>query len=350
MKKSKYFVTICFRLLLLTFYSGLRLCSGDRKIVMNFDCMKGVFYFKCTNEGLKITANDKNATIIIEEVQQQQQPQELVINSSMFFIPPEIFNRFNDVREFIARNTSIEEIYFETFGKASELRYLILSHNKIKILTDFPFSNATYLQSLKLQNNEISSISSFAFFGLTELRALILSFNRISNLPLHLFRSLESLDDLHLDNNFIKIISFDQFAQNLELTTLNFDHNDISFIDNNTFAHLKKLESLNLNNNICVDKRIVPWKSDVYKELKCCSDSILDLEECAVIKAEQTFGDHELSPSHVPLIFLLFFSIFLNIVGISYCVIYRRNANRDGPIDNMELITSDLNGEAYQVY
>lgn len=323
----------------------MKSCSDEKMIQINFDCFQDKDtskYIKCTAAKFNITASDQNATFTFGNV--TNPPQEIVIeSSSIFFIPHGIFQNFTNVKEFIARNVSIREIYEETFSGASKLHYLILSYNNIEKLIDKSFSKATELQSLKLQNNQISSLSSHAFFGLTELRMLLLSFNKITFLPLHVFRDLRSLEDLELDNNLINAISLDQFANNYEITTINLRHNAIVTIDADTFQNLTKLEKLNLNENLCVDKLFTPWNENFQSDLNCCSQSF---EEESLCLNEKVATGH--SSIQVPLILLLFFSIFGNILVISYCVLKKRATNNSP--ENIELIASDSNGDAYQVY
>lgn len=304
-------------------------------------------YFKCQSESLNISENDKKATFVMGQT--AATPQELMFdNTVMFFIPPEIFRNFTDIKEFIARNASIEEIYYDTFGDAHNLHFLILSFNKIKMLIDKSFSNASDLQSLKLQHNQIDSLSSHAFCGLKELRSLILSFNKIGNLPLHLFRDLESLENLELDNNFIKIISFDQFEKNRQLATIHLEKNEISRIDLDTFVKLARLERINLIENICIDENFDHWQLENQKELNCCEKPFEEVKECVNDKVKPGSKEHEYS-SHIPLILIIFISIFLNFLGISYFCLYKRRAEGYYQ-EELEMINNESNGEAYQFY
>lgn len=338
-----YTLFIYYRLMILLCF--FRFCQGQqKKIVINFNCSEGEIDFKCTTEDLIISETDKNAAIVMGST--AKSPQNLFIESSrLFFIPPQIFESFAGIKEFVARNVSLEEIHFDTFSHASKIRYLILSFNKIKMLIDKSFVNASKLQILKLQHNEIIDLSSHSFFGLTELRVLRLSFNKIINLPLYVFRDLESLEDLELDNNFIKVISANQFETNLELTTLNFEMNAISKIDYGTFANTTKLERLNLNGNICVDKNFGLWRVDNQIELDCCAKVFNEMKICS------TKDQKEVNQiSHIPLILLLFFSIIGNFFVILYLIVYKRRRNNPNAAENIELIASDMNGSAYQVY
>lgn len=327
-----------------------KFCLGlgqEKKILIDFNCTQGEVDFKCTTGDLIISEADKNAAIVMGPT--AKSPQNLFIESSrLFFIPPQIFEDFAGIKEFVARNVSLEEIYFDTFAHATNLRYLILSFNKIKMLIDKSFVNVSNLQILKLQHNEIVDLSSHSFFGLTELRILRLSFNKIINLPLFIFRDLRSLEDLELDNNFIKVISANQFETNLELTTLNFEMNAISKIDYGTFAYATKLERLNLNGNICVDKNFEHWRVDNQTKLDCCAKAFDEMKICSTKELAEV--KHNSFASHIPLILLLFVSIFGNFFVILYLVAYKRRSNGPNAAENIELISSDMNGSAYQVY
>lgn len=314
--------------------------------MINFDCAQLGIYFKCKAVNLNISEEHQNSSFVMGAT--DQSPKEILIESStMLFIPPEIFEQFAEVREFIASNVSLKQIRVETFANAYKLHYLILSQNEVEILIDKSFSNASELQSLKLQHNKISFLSSHAFFGLKELRTLILSFNKIVNLPLHVFRDLESLEDLSLDHNLITVISYDQFVRNIELATLNFANNKISSIDNSTFENLSKLERLNLIDNVCINENLAPWRAGNQNRLKCCLKLREEVEKCLSQQVEKVTTDRNHS-NHVPLIFILFISIFANFLVISYFILYRRRESN--PPENIELITSDVNGSAFQVY
>lgn len=336
------------RLLILLGHQELHSCSDEKKITINFDCAQDGVYFKCKADKLSIARSDKDASFVMGTT--VKPPREIVIESSkMFFIPAEMFKQFSEVKEFIALNNSIEEIYVDTFASAYNLHYLILSYNKIQMLIDNSFSNTSTLHSLKLQHNKIDTLSSHAFFGLKELQILILSFNKIASLPLYLFRDLESLEDLQLDHNFITVISFYQFQTNLDLTTLHLENNKIATIDNGTFENLKKLERVNLNENNCVDKSFAPWRADNQTELTCCAKPFEEVNECLNLKVEKS--DNENISSHITLIFILFLSIFGNFLAIFYFLIYKRERGDDDESpEHIELIPGMQNGSAYQVY
>lgn len=337
-----------FRLLILLGHQELHSCSDEKTITIKFDCAQDGVYFSCKADNLNIEKSDKDASFVMGTT--VKPPREIaIVASSMVFIPAEIFRQFSEVKEFIAMYNSIEEIYVDTFASAHQLHYLILSHNNIQTLIDKSFYNASTLQSLKLQHNKIDFLSSHAFFGLSELRSLILSFNRIANLPLYLFRDLDSLEDLQLDHNLITVISFNQFQTNLDLTTLNLENNEIATIDKGTFDHLAMLERLNLNGNNCVDKSFAPWRADNQTELNCCAKPFEEAKDCLSLSQQVEKIDRESFTSHIPLIFILFLSIFGNFLAIFYLLIYKQRTEDDSP-EHIELIPGVLNGSAYQVY
>ena len=331
--------------MILLFCCELHSCD-ERNITLKFDCSQDGVYFKCKTENLEILKSDKNANFLMEE---EKSPQEIVIElSTMSFIPSEIFRKFKEVKEFIAKNVSLEDIYIDTFKNAQTLRYLILSQNKIQRLIDMSFSNVSSLQSLKLQNNQINSLGSRAFYGLKELRTLILSFNKIANLPLYIFRDLKSLEDLQVDNNLITVISCYQFERNLDLTSLHLENNEIATIDNGTFENLTKLERVFLNGNNCVDKSFAPWRADNQSELNCCMKPFEEMKECANTKVGETNSEGNF-PSHIPLIILLSLSTFANFLVVTYFLVYRKKDREVSP-ENFELIISDQNGNPYRVF
>lgn len=275
-------------------------------------------------------------------------PKDILIQSSkMFFLPPEIFRTFNATREFIARTVELNEIYPETFADAHELRYLILSFNKLKILVDNLFVNQSELLSLKLQHNEITSVYSRTFYGLNELRSLVLSFNRLRDIPLLTFRSLKNLEVLQIDNNLIIFITGDLFMSNLKLMHLNFEYNEIASIDNDTLQGLQMFSQVNMVGNGCVSFNFASWEfnNDTANELSCCFVKFEDLEDCLRQKASE---EVESSTVHIPLIILLFISIFVNILVISLFFLHKQKSH--GLLDNEIEMIEDLNGSAVHVY
>lgn len=295
---------------------------------------------------VNITMADKNLKFGMRKTSESRKDVEIE-RSSMDFVPPELFKQFGNVREFVARNASIKEIYADTFGDAPQLRYLILSSNQISELIDESFKNASALESLKLQHNQIATLHSHTFFGLTELRILILSHNQIAFLPLHLFRGLDSLDQLMLDNNRIRVLSQFQFQTNLNIHKLYFEDNNIVTIDEGTFGYSKFLEQVDLSENICVDKKFSPWRADNLTELDCCTKSFEEMEKCLAGKVKEADGAH--FSSHLPLILFLFISFFGNFFALGYFVHYRNRNRLQMDAENIELF-ADQNGSAYQVY
>lgn len=333
------------RLFILLCQYGLHSCNDESKIEINLKCEKkgSGIYSKCIATNLSISESDKNSSFLIKSP--QNSTHELVIEqSSMLFIPPEIFEQLTEIRLFNAKNISIKHIYEQTFSKANKLHYLVLSNNRIARIVDKTFINLSDLLTLKLQHNELVNLSAHAFFGLTQLENLLLSFNQIAYLPLYIFRELSSLEILELDNNFIKVISFDQFETNLQLTTLDLGKNEIATIDIGTFANLTFMKRLMLNRNICVDKDFAAWRADNQSEINCCFVTFEKLEGC--LNEKLLNGTLY---NHVPLILILFFSIFTNFFIIAYYCIFKTRLNKTLP-DDMEMITSDLNGSACEVY
>jgi hypothetical protein len=226
-------------------------------------------------------------------------------------------------REFIAKNVSLEEIYEHTFADARELHYLILSFNKLKTIVGNSFKNLAKLWTLKLQHNQIADIYPLTFYGLGELRMLILSHNKIQNLPFLVFYPLKSLEQLDLDNNAITVLSGEQFHSNLELIQLNFENNRMQVIDEGCFVALRKLEKLNLQNNFCINKNFNHWTADTESlaQLKCCLESDDRSEECL-----ETFKQISKYSNHIPLILIIFISIFVNILlGALYILLRKRS-------------------------
>lgn len=324
----------------------IHLCDESKNNLINFNCTQEEIYYNCKAENLVIYESDKNLNFLMENT--TKPPKAITFEASkMFFIPPEIFHKFNFTREFIARNVSLQEIYVETFADARNLRYLILPFNRLKILVENSFANLNELQTLKLQHNHIETLFPRTFYGLNELRSLVLSFNKVKNLPLFVFNDLKNLEDLEIDNNLIAVVSGEQFMMNLNIMQLNFQNNEISTIDNDTFKSLKALERVNLLNNFCVDKNFVPWKIDnetIAYELSCCLKKIEETEKCLNQKATKKIGE---STVHIPLILILFISIFINILVISLYVLHKKRAH--GVLDDDFELTGELNGSAYQV-
>lgn len=297
---------------------------------MNFNCSHENVYLKCETSNVNISINDKSAKFKVADT--FQNPQEILISSSeMSFIPAEIFMKFRGVKEFIAIDVSIQEIFYETFAYASKLYYLILSHNKIHNLIDFSFRNASNLLSLKLQNNQIEFLSMHTFFGLTELRNLELSHNKIINLSLYLFRDLKSMETLLLDHNFIKVISLYQFERSRDLMTLHLQRNKIVTIDFGTFDNFAKLTQINLNGNVCVDKIFTLWNN--HNELSCCTKTFEESENCSVQKIPKRNAESLV----IHFTFLILLTFVASILVIRHCCFLTKS--NDIFSDSFELIS-----------
>jgi Leucine-rich repeat (LRR) protein len=293
-------------------------------------------YYQCKVNNLSLS--DKHVDLNFKAV--EKSPNDIRIESSnISFIPQQFFENFKDIKEFVAINCSIKNIYYDTFMRAYKLHYLVLSYNKIGIIPDYAFRNISDLQSLKLDNNEIEILTANVFRGLDMMRTLKLSFNKITYLPLYIFNELESLEVLELDNNRIRIISQDQFTTNLMLTQLDLHNNEIQIIDNGTLDALTNLQQLNLDNNSCVSTSIHGIKN-ITNILECCMTSPEETKSCLISKNELEKKANENDGSgSIALVIILTLSIVGNMLLFLYCVINRRLIDRfRGREDVIELV------------
>lgn len=297
-------------------YFGL--CDNHQRIEVNFDCQKVNSNFQCQVINLNLFEGDKNAETYLSS-QPPQAPNDIrVVNSSIFYIPSHFFKAFSEIKEFVADNCSIHEIYHETFSKASKLHYLVLSFNNIQIIPDYTFRSNTEMQILKLDHNEIQRITTDAFRGLFSLRQLKLSNNMIRYLPLYLFHDLKKLESLELNHNMISVISSGQFVTNEQLSFIDLHNNSLTIIDNDAFDDiLKSLTYVDLNHNTCVNGSI-QTSNNFSKLIECCSTSAEEIKSCLVSRQEDDekgFGAW---------IFFLVLIILANVSLLIFIVIKRR--------------------------
>lgn len=311
------------------------------------DCRKLEVYYQCKVNNLSIS--DKHVDLSFKAV--EKSPNDIRIESSnISFIPQQFFENFKDIKEFVAINCSIKNIYYDTFLRAFKLHYLVLSYNKIEIIPDYSFQNISDLQSLKLDNNEIEILTTNVFRGLDTLRTLKLSFNKIMYLPLYIFNGLESLEILELDNNRIRIISQEQFITNLMLTQIDFHNNEIKIIDNGTLDALTNLQQLNLDNNSCVSTSIHGTKN-ISKLLECCMTSLEEMKSCLISRNElEMKANGNDGYVNILLIIILTLSVIGNILLFSYCFIHRRLMDRFRRRDDVIELVNHINESSYQEF
>lgn len=328
--------------------------SDSERIEVDFsDCRKLEVYYQCRVNGLNIMESDKRMDVRINV--NSQQPNDVRIESSnMTFIPPQFFEKLVDLKEFVAINCSIRNIFQDTFTSAFKLHYLVLSHNNIIFIADNAFKNVSDLQSLKLDNNEIESLTTNVFRGLNMLRTLKLAFNKIAYLPLFIFHDLESLETLELNNNFIRVLSAEQFSNNKALQQIDLSNNLITIIDNETFDDLINIRQLSLENNVCVNACITSRdNATINGMLKCCMTSSEEMRSCLAMKNESVGGSINDSGSGMGItsMLFLFVSVFGNLALIMYLVNNRawieRLRNREEAI---ELVSAEVSENAYQVF
>ncbi|XP_070501148.1 carboxypeptidase N subunit 2-like [Chironomus tepperi] len=332
-------------LLLLIIQCTIKGNQCERIEVSLNDCQKLEVYYQCKVKNLSII--DKHIEVNFKTV--EKSPNDIRIESSnMSFIPKQFFENFKDVKEFVAINCSIKNIYYDTFIGAFKLHYLVLSHNKIEIIPDYAFRNISDLQSLKLDNNEIEILTTNVFRGLDMLRTLKLSFNKIMHLPLYIFNELESLEILELDNNRIRIISQEQFVSNLMLTQLDLHNNEIRIIDNGTFNALTNLQHLNLDNNSCVSASTHSIKN-ITRILECCMTSQEEMKSCLKSRNElERKANGNDGYVNILLMTILTLSILGNILLFLYCFVNRRLMDRfRGREDVIELV-NNMRESSYQ--
>lgn len=317
------------------------------RIEVSLECLKHEVYYQCKANNLSIS--DKHVDLGFKAV--ENSPKDFRIESSnISLIPQQIFENFKDIKEFVAINCSIKNIYYDTFLRAFKLQYLVLSHNKIEIIPDYAFHNISDLQSLKLDNNEIEILTANVFRGLDSLRTLKLSFNKIMYLPLYIFNELESLEILELDNNRIRIISQEQFTTNLLLTQIDLHNNEIKIIDNGTLDALTNLKLLNLDNNSCVSTSIHGTKN-ISKLLECCMTFVEEMKSCLISRNElelKAYGND--GYVNILLGIILTLSVIGNFLLFSYCFMHRRLMDRFRGRDDVIELVNQMSESSYQEF
>lgn len=297
------------------------ICESHQIIEVNLDCQKTNLYFQCHVYDLNLFEGDINAEMYFGSKPTQAPNDIRVVNSSIFYVPSHFFKEFNGVKEFVANNCSIHEIYYETFMSASNLQYLGLSFNNIKNIPDYSFRKNSQLQTLKLDHNEIQILPTNAFRGLFTLRLLKLSYNKIKYLPLYLFHDMENLETLELNNNVISVISAGQFITNNQLTLINLHKNSISIIDSGVFDDiLGILQQVDLNDNTCVNDIFKNHVSNnLTKLIECCSTSLENMKSCLVSRQQK-----ENESGSGAWIFLIIFIVLGNASLLVYILIKRQ--------------------------
>ncbi|KAG5677223.1 hypothetical protein PVAND_006999 [Polypedilum vanderplanki] len=331
----------------------LTLCDIQRIEVNLSDCRKLEIYYQCKVNNLNIMDNDRHSVDMKINIPNQQPNDIRIESSNMSFIPSVFFEKFIDLKEFVAINCSIKNIYYSTFTSAFKLHYLVLSYNNIEYIADNAFRNVSDLQSLKLDNNEIEMLATNVFRGLNMLRTLILSFNKIAYLPLFIFHDLENLETLELNNNLIRIISAGQFESNRLLQHIDLNNNRLMIIDNGTFNDLINIQQLKLENNVCVNARVESReKMALSKLLKCCmileGDGISS--SCSSSKHEISKNNDDNGSSMSIFWTLVFFvSIFGNMLLIAYLFNNRAWLNRlRNRSEIIELVNCEYDENTYQ--
>jgi hypothetical protein len=324
-------------------------CDVERMEVSVSECRKLEVYYQCNVTNLNIMEDDKRVDLRLNI---PRQPNDVRIeSSSMHFIPKQLFEGLVDLKEFVAINCSIRNIFYDTFTSAFKLHYLVLSHNNIVFIADNAFRNASDLQSLKLDNNELEMLTTNVFRGLNMLRTLKLSFNRLAYLPLYLFHDLENLEFLELDHNRLRVMSAEQFAGNPLLQEIDLASNRISIIDNGTFDGLTNVQQLQLENNVCVNEKIgqVRGNATISGMLPCCVASLEEMRARACLTANRAAASEEGGDSilSVPLAAILFVSIIGNMILVTYLLNNRAWLER---FRNREEAIELVNANSYQIF
>lgn len=212
--------------------------SSQKIITCKFENLKCTFTKISVGKNEEVIVNVEPSNINVEEVTHVE-----FESSSIYTIPPELFQKFVNLQWLKAWNQDVREI-----GPAN-------------------FVNARNLQHLDLYNNQLTHIHEHTFKDLTNLKVIFLPQN-----------------DLH-------VLHKNTFIDNLNLEIIHLYNNSLAALHSQMFSHLKKLNNLGLVNTTCTNK----WFDNsnlvtVENDLQTCGTGygvhMLNQKNIEILKAE----------------------------------------------------------------
>lgn len=174
-----------------------------------------------------------------------------LINITTEKIPPLLFQKFPNLKNFIAENVKLQNVSLEHLQYAVNLKALDLSHNQIKVLENMIFLHAQALEHIDLSHNEISWIHDNVFERIGKnLTEIDLSFNMLVTIQedsLQMIFALPQIKNVSLQNNkLIEIVPSNKtFEAHNSTINLNLQNNQLSDVK---FLSIK-VDELQLQNN-----------------------------------------------------------------------------------------------------
>lgn len=175
-------------------------------------------------------------------------------NSNMFYLPINIFKKFQNLVAIQFKNTNLEHLFKGNFIGASKLKELIINGNKIKSLDDNIFEGTQGLESINLNSNKIEKLSPNTFERLENLKHLLMMNNLIEELHVQLFKDLVKLEHLDVSSNQLKSLDGKLLIFNTKLAKIYFNKNKIQVIGGDILNYSKKINVFDFYGNVCISK------------------------------------------------------------------------------------------------
>lgn len=150
-----------------------------------------------------------------------------ILSSTVDIIPPEIFQKFQNLETFGIINSRLSKIQLPDCSK---------------------------IKSLQFTSCQIENIDQEVFKGCKNLETLQLNYNRLERFHSNILNGLSSLKFLDLFENKLTSLSADFFRHIPNIEKVDFGANRIDAIHPHTFDNLRKLNSVWLDKNICVSR------------------------------------------------------------------------------------------------
>jgi insulin-like growth factor-binding protein complex acid labile subunit len=174
-------------------------------------------------------------------------------NQLVRFLPQEISEKFPNLLEFSARNSSLNFLSRKNFEGMSNLKSLNLANNNIKYIDSDALDDLIELEELDLSSNAMETLDESLFSKLRSLKTLRLSGNKIHFINGKMFRGLPNLQNISLSSNQLSTIDENMFKTNKNLKNIWLQNNKIKTLSPNMFNSLKNLEYVDFRNNKCID-------------------------------------------------------------------------------------------------
>lgn len=171
-------------------------------------------------------------------------------NDSLSSLPADLFDGLTNLKKVFLTYNNFEDIEAINFSEKNEIQWVDLAYNKITQLTDKSLDKLTNLNFLVLVANQIDQIQPNTFVKLSKLKLLDLSFNKLEQITKTMFDGIgENLRHFDLAHNKLKSIDADAISGFKHLETLILSYNRLTTLNSSTFAGLYNLQYLDLSIN-----------------------------------------------------------------------------------------------------